>query len=173
VSELHLAAYNGDAEWVRRCLLEGADPNAYDESGYCPLHWIAFRAMVGWTPVEVARLLLQAGADIHATTKCEVANSALVLACQVGSGDLVRLLIESGADINARCGNTTPLIAASMSGCAQAVRLLLSLEADTAVKGPFGMTAPEWADSRGFDEIIDAFRGAGALAIRPGELSNQ
>ena len=157
MGELHHAAYNGDPEWVRRCLQAGADPNAFDESGYCPLHWVAFRGLVGRSPVVVARLLLEAGADLHATTRCEVANSALVLACQAGAWSVVRLLVRSGADIHARCGNTTPLIAASMSGCVEAVRLLLCRGADTTIKGPFGMTALEWAESNGFDGVVEAF----------------
>lgn len=115
--------------------------------GYCPLNWVAFRGLAGRSPVEAARLLLEAGADLHATTKCEVANSALILASQAGAGSVVRLLVESGADIHANCGNTTPLIAASISGCGEAVRLLLSLGADATVKGPFGRTALEWAES--------------------------
>ena len=160
-------------EAVRACLLAGADPDAYDESGYRPLHWVAFRGLVGLSPVEAARLLLEAGADLHATTNCDVANSALVLACQAGAGPVVRLFLESGADINANCGNTTPLIAASMSGCGEAVRLLLSLGADATVKGPFGMTALEWAESNGFDGIVEAFRAEGLLIARPNEPTNQ
>jgi ankyrin repeat protein len=152
---LHSAAYDGDPGRVRACLQAGADPNAYDESGYRPLHWVAFRGLVGQSPAEVARLLLEAGADPHAKTRCEVGNSALVLACQAGAEPVIRLLAESGADINAICGNTTPLIAASMSGCAEAVRLLLSLGADMTAKGPFGMTALEWAESNGFDGVVE------------------
>jgi ankyrin repeat protein len=105
MGELHHAAYKGDLEGVRACLQAGADPNGYDESGYCPLHWVAFRGLAGRSPVEVARLLLEAGADPNAVTKCEIANSALLLACQAGAGPMARLLVDSGADINASCGN--------------------------------------------------------------------
>jgi ankyrin repeat protein len=173
MGELHHAAYNGDLEGVRACLQAGADPNAYDESGYCPLHWVAFRGLAGRSPVEVARLLLEAGADPNAVTKCEIANSALLLACQAGAGPMARLLVDSGADINASCGNTTPLIASSMSGCCESVRLLLSLGADATVKGPFGMTALEWAESNGFEDIIAAFRTNGFSSTRPNEQTNR
>ena len=158
MSELHHAACNGDPDWVRTCLQAGFDPNDYDESGYCPLHWVAFKGQVAWSPVETARLLLDAGADINARTRCEANNTALVLACQAGAGPLVRLLVESGADINVRCGDTTPLIAASISGCDYAAGLLLILGADATIKGPFRMTALEWAESNGFDHVIEVFR---------------
>ena len=154
----HRAAYDGDPGRVRACLQAGADPDAYDESGYRPLHWVAFGGLVGQSPAEVARLLLEAGADPHAKTQCEVGNTALVLACQAGSEPVVRLLVETGADINAICGNTTRLVAASMSGCTGAVRLLLSSGAGMTAKGPFGMTALEWAESNGFDGVVETLK---------------
>ncbi len=168
---LHAAAYDGDPEAVRLCLQAGADPNAYDKSGYCPLHWVPLRGIVGWSPVEVARLLLEAGADPLATTRCDVANSALVLACQAGAAPLVRLLVESGAAIHEKCGNLTPLIAASQSGCDESVRLLLGLGADPAIQGPFGMTALEWAISYGFDHVVAAFRESGVPGTRTDEVA--
>jgi ankyrin repeat protein len=161
MGELHQAAYDGDSERVRACLQAGADPNAYDESGYCPLHWVAFKALVGWSPMEVVRLLLEAGADVDATTQDAGGNTALVLSCQAGSEPVARALVAAGADVNAVCGNTTPLIAAAMSGAEAVVRLLLGHGADATAKGAFGMTALEWAGSNGFDGVIEAFHSNG------------
>ena len=57
-TDLHSAAFEGDAERVRELLKKGADPNVRDEDGDTPLH---DAASVGH--VNVVRLLLEHGAD--------------------------------------------------------------------------------------------------------------
>lgn len=155
---LHEAAYNGDLDKVRECLNAGADPNSRDKSGFTPLHWVAFRALVGWSPVEVTRFLLEAGADVNAPTSDEIGNTPLLFACKAGSERVARTLIDAGANVNVRCGNTTPLIAAAMTGVEGLVRLLLNLGADATVLGPFRMTAQEWAESNGFEDVVETIR---------------
>ena len=48
MSDLHIAAYNANVELVLEFLDAGNDPNEYDQSGYTPLLWAAFRGAVGY-----------------------------------------------------------------------------------------------------------------------------
>src|SRR5687767_5451975 len=78
--------------WVRvRALvtggLRGEDVNAADSDGTRALHW-AVRA----NELEVARLLLKAGADAAARTRLGV--TALYPAAANGNGPMIRALVE-------------------------------------------------------------------------------
>jgi len=54
----------------------------------------------GWGDADRVRLLIQAGADVHARDKD--GRTALMWAARCGDADRVRLLIQAGADVNAR-----------------------------------------------------------------------
>lgn len=58
------AVINNDIEMVRQLLEEGADPNVcIDEAQLRPLHFAAQN-----NSLEIAKLLITAGADVHART---------------------------------------------------------------------------------------------------------
>jgi ankyrin repeat protein len=40
-TNLHKAAFDGNAERVKELLKKGANPNTQDKDGYTPLHWAA------------------------------------------------------------------------------------------------------------------------------------
>lgn len=75
--DIHRAARDGDADEVARLLADGADPDATDRAGYTALHYAAQSGSI-----EIAGLLLDAGADIEAkagtrdATPLELANSS-------------------------------------------------------------------------------------------------
>ena len=58
------AAMAGDREAVRALLKQGADVNAAQGDGTTPLHWAARRG-----DVELAQMLIYAGANVRATTR--------------------------------------------------------------------------------------------------------
>lgn len=99
---LHVAAAGYRAEIVKMLLLAGADPDSalnHRRSG--PLHYAADGCLESpnWDPkrqVSVIRLLLAAGADIHAQDK----NGATPLhrAVRTRSAAAVAALLEAGAD---------------------------------------------------------------------------
>ena len=70
MTELHLAAYYGDPEWVAACIAGGLDLGARSNNGYTPLHWAVDMGCVGTEAerIAVVRALVAAGADIHALT---------------------------------------------------------------------------------------------------------
>ena len=73
---------------------------------------ILFAARSG--DVEAAKLLLDAGADVHDTMAD--GNVAIVIAAHSGHGTLVKLLLDEGADVNAAPLGYTALHAAVLRG---------------------------------------------------------
>lgn len=95
---LHLASEYGQDEIVSLLIKFKADVNAREISGKTALH----RAESG----RIARLLLEAGADIHATEyESFGGRTALHLATQNGCEELVHTLIQYGAYVNAQDGS--------------------------------------------------------------------
>ena len=101
---IHSAARMRDAETVRQELDAGVDvdlPNgrAKNGDGGNTALWFAAQGPAAGG-VEVARLLIAAGADV--SRKCEHGRTALQMAAAWGHLDLVRLLVENGADPSIR-----------------------------------------------------------------------
>ncbi|MGG6266749.1 ankyrin repeat domain-containing protein [Leptolyngbya sp. AN03gr2] len=91
---LHVAAGIGEVETIGQYLKSGGDPDIRLGSGYgCPMLYIA----ATHHQLEVARLLIQAGATID--MNCEQDNRDIETACQLGDREMVSLLIENGAEI--------------------------------------------------------------------------
>jgi ankyrin repeat protein len=114
------------ANWnnVRSLLSKGLakdSVNAADTDGTRPLHW-AVRA----DELEVARLLLKAGADPNAETRLGV--TALYLAAQNGDAEMVKALLGAGANANQvdRATGESILMTAIRSGSTGGVQALLA-----------------------------------------------
>ena len=116
------AARTGNWETVRSLIaggLKGDGVNAADQDGTRPLHW-AVRA----DELEIANLLLQAGAD--ATAQNRLGLTAISLAAANGNGAMIRKLLDHGANASEveKTGETLLMVAAR-SGNADAVRAIL------------------------------------------------
>lgn len=100
---LHQAARQRDVEKAKSLIASGADVNELDrreasgDGGNSPLWYAAQGLPTGG--VAVARLLVQAGADVNA--KGEFGMTPLHMACSWGHPDMVVFLHEHGADISA------------------------------------------------------------------------
>jgi adenosylhomocysteine nucleosidase len=107
---LHLAAFFGKAEAVRRLLDGGASVDAVTRNDLAnqPLH-----AAAAGKHVEVCRLLLAAGADVHATQ--HGGYTPLHEAAQHGDDEMVELFLSAGADptIAVEAGGTPADLAAT------------------------------------------------------------
>jgi len=83
----------------------------------------------GYDGVEMAELLLDAGADIE--IRDEYDNTPLIEACYSDNAPLVKLLVSRGADVHARkYRQETPLTVAALFASVEIVRCLLEHGAD-------------------------------------------
>jgi ankyrin repeat protein len=131
------AAMAGDREAVRTLLKQGADVNAAQGDGTTPLHWAARRG-----DVELAQMLIYAGANVRATTRLG-GWTPLLMASQLGHAKMIEALLNAGSDLKTTTVHgATPLMLASAAGDPDAVRLLLAKGGDVhAVESVRGETA--------------------------------
>ncbi|MGE0043915.1 MAG: ankyrin repeat domain-containing protein, partial [Vicinamibacterales bacterium] len=123
------AAMLGDATTVRTLLKDGADVNDAQGDGMTALHWAAMKGNV-----ELADMLLYAGANVKATTRLG-GYTPLHMAAKIGNGTVIAALLKAGADANeATATGATPLMLASAAGDVDAVKALLDAGADVNAK---------------------------------------
>ena len=123
------AAMRGDLDAVQELLSRQAAVNAAQGDGTTALHWAAYR-----DDVEMARLLVKAGADVMVKTRLGDLTP-LLMAAKNGTAEMIELLAETGADINSTNANgTTPLMLAAASGQVDAVKVLLDRGAEVNAK---------------------------------------
>ena len=139
------AAMQGDRAAVRALLEQQVDVNLAQGDGSTALHWAAYR-----NDPEMARLLLDAGADIRATTRLGELTP-LFMAAKNGNAAVVELLLRAGADARSTNTNgTTPLMLAAASGDMDAVKVLLDHDAEVNAKDKTnGQTALMFASALG------------------------
>jgi ankyrin repeat protein len=154
------AAMRGDKASVRSLLKQKVDVNVPQGDGATALHWAAFQ-----DDVEMAQLLLDAGANVKAATR-EGAITPLFMACTNGSTAMVERLLKSGADANSTKSNgTTALMIAAASGSAAAVQVLLDHGADLKAKeSAHGQTALMFAAALNRADVIKVLMKHGADA---------
>jgi ankyrin repeat protein len=116
-TNLMIAAMVGAVAHTRQLLDRGADPNfALPNCGSRALHWLAWRPLPNESDrADVARLLVEAGADVNA---------------RIFSGLDDQPIIDDGNVYLADHGSATVLHTAAADGAAELVRTLLELGAD-------------------------------------------
>ncbi|MGC4046736.1 MAG: ankyrin repeat domain-containing protein [Armatimonas sp.] len=125
-TEMRRAIMSGDADTVRQLLKAGFNPNTLlDDSP--PLALACTR-----DEMEIAQLLIQAGADIN---KPDSIAAPLYKAAGAGNSALVRLLLQRGAKVEQGMmidGQSvdTPLSVAAKSGSLETVKLLVAAKAN-------------------------------------------
>jgi len=104
---LYQATITENVDEVRANIAHGADLNEFTadgpRGGFTALH-AASRANY----VEIARLLIEAGADINIPADAPHRATPLHWAARSGNLDVVKLLVEAGADLTVRAGITEP-----------------------------------------------------------------
>jgi len=154
---LRVAARSGDVLGARVLLAVGTEPDAADGRGRTPLMRAA-----GWGRLEVAKLLLQHGAN---------PGKAMHSAAVGGHVEMVELLLNSGAPVDAyRAWGMTPLYRAAEYGRTDVVEYLLSRGADangssTSPGAPLFVAAGTYHAER--DEIITIVKALLAHGAEP------
>jgi ankyrin repeat protein len=128
---LHSAAYGGDLEMVRVLLIYKADVNARTTGGWAPIQCVSEGLNVSLMPdicqslSDVARLLLEHGADVNAQLSDGTGRTSLHVATQYGTVEVVRVLLEHGANVGAEDSlGRTPLPITSAKGYDEIMKLL-------------------------------------------------
>ena len=99
------SVYNEDLKQVKECLEQGADVNFNNKRHYSPP--IISASMNG--NLEIAKLLIERGANINATSKYgsegQYYSTALIESAHKGHKEhleIAKLLIDNGADVNGK-----------------------------------------------------------------------
>jgi ankyrin len=134
------AAMNRDTQAVRSALKLHADVNAAQPDGTTALDWAA-----RWDDVEMADLLIGAGANVKARNR--FGATPLSLACTNGSAAMIERLVKAGEDPNAVVSDVgdTALMLAARTGKPDALKALLDAGADPNKTNTEGQTALMWA----------------------------
>lgn len=150
------AAVVGQPAVVRRKLAEGWEIEERGVDGYTPLHLAAY-----FGQLEVARMLLESGADPNAVASNDSRVTPLHSAVSARHRDLAGLLLALGATPNAiQKGGWTPLHAAAHNGDVAIVDLLLLRGADPTRRTDDGRSPPDMADEGGHASLADVLREA-------------
>jgi uncharacterized protein len=152
------AAARGDREAVKSLLKQAADVNAAQGDGMTALHWAAMNG-----DLELAQMLIFAGANVRATTRLGT-YTPLYLASQQGHGNVIEALVKAGADVKSATPNgTTPLMVAAASGEVDAVRALIEAGADVNARdGVRAQTPLMYAAASNRAAVIELLAAKGA-----------
>ena len=90
---LRCAVQDGDVDSVRRLIASGLPLDDFDQIGRTPLHY----AVVAES-VEMATLLLDAGADVNAHDEAHDGNTPLAEVAGRCSPEIAEVLVVNGAD---------------------------------------------------------------------------
>jgi ankyrin repeat protein len=168
------ACQTGNIAEVKRCLLEGQNPNQVNTSGFTPLHIISKSETLNENDaIQIARLLLIAGAEPNSKL-IKTQRTPLHEAAAYGKKSLVELLLLANADVHNRdsVGLTPIARAAAFSGTGNeaTIHLLKKWGADinalsnldSATTGGGKQTPLHWAANEGLVDNMRALLEAGA-----------
>ena len=140
----------------------GAEMNARDDNDWTPLHWAAQK-----NSTDVAKLLLEHGADLGAISNREY-SVPLLIAAYRNSLDVAKLLLDRGADVDAADRyEKTALHIAVQRNFPDLAKLLLDRGADVDAADRYEKTALHIAGERNFPDLAKLLldRGADVNAI--------
>lgn len=159
--ELQSAIASGDQAKVGVLLRDETDLEERNRADWTPLMAASLKGQV-----DIARLLLDHGADLHAVNF--EGKSAIHMAAMRGGPDIVRLLVRLGADVNAadKFGGYTPLhLAAAHSNRKLTVEtcdVLLAAGAEIDSRANCGITPLFSAAISNRSELVDFLLAHGA-----------
>ncbi|XP_023265113.1 B-cell lymphoma 3 protein isoform X1 [Seriola lalandi dorsalis] len=158
---LHLCCEYNQCECISVVLSQSSSSTCLESRNYEGLSPLHLAVLLGHQ--DLARMLLDAGADINAMD-IKSGQSPLMHAVESNNADMVHFLIENGCDVNSQSysGNTA-LHSACGRGQVDTVRLLLKSGADSSLKNYHNDTPVMVAKNK---KIADVLRGRGSKHIR-------
>ncbi|HVP58896.1 MAG TPA: ankyrin repeat domain-containing protein [bacterium] len=158
--DIHRAIKDGDVARVKALLSNNPQlvdvPDETDQWKSLPLHLAATRGNI-----EIARLLLEAGADIECGDSDE--STPLDNAAVNKHGDMVAFLLSKGADVNRRDKNgACALSFAASAGDTAIVQQLVRAGADLNFRDVNGYTLAHLAASRNLTSLLDVLIARGS-----------
>ncbi len=154
---LYLAARGGHREVSEWLIEHGADPNFRGYEGATSLHWAEFSGNE-----ELAEYLRAHGASDelldHTFRSSPRAFSVITPAAYGMPVRLIKALDRFPDRVNARGGWGTPLNAAAWNGQKETAQILVERGADLTARNAAGLTPPEVAESRKFDDLAEWLR---------------
>jgi ankyrin repeat protein len=167
VTPLNAATFGNDTATIRMLLDASADIHTADT-------FIGLNPLInasGNRNLEAVKILLAKGANVNAVSKTQDLPriqtgtvefggwTPLLMAVPFGPPELIRTLVDAGAKLNVQDYRSfTPLMLAAANDHAnpEVVKLLLSHNADTQIKGRAGETVSDWAAKFGDTGVIRA-----------------
>jgi uncharacterized protein len=160
------AAQRQDWATVRQMLTRHLDVNARQPDGASALAWTAH-----WDQVDVADLLIHAGADVNAANDLGV--TPLALACENASEQVVRRLLQADARPNvASATGDVPLVIAARTGNVDVVKALLAHGAFVDATDPASKQTPLSRQSPLMWAISERHPGVTRILIEAGANIN-
>jgi ankyrin repeat protein len=158
VSDVADAAMAKNLPAVRSLLQQKADVNGTQTDGATALHWA-----VQWDNLEMAELLILAGANVTASNRFGV--TPIALAGINGSAAMIATLLKAGVNPNAALSELgeTPLMVAARTGRVDAVKVLIDHGASVnARENSQGHTALMWAAAQRHPAVVKLLIERGA-----------
>ena len=171
-SDLRLAdaVERQDMAAARALLREQVDVNTPQPDGATALHWAAH-----WDDLEIADLLIRAGADVNTANDIVYGVTPLSLAAVNGSAAMIERLLNAGANAStALPTGETVLMTAARSGNVDVVTALIAHGADVRATEPASeQTALMWAVAEDHSEVVAALlaHGADVQALSKGSFT--
>jgi ankyrin repeat protein len=151
---LHIAAVHGHLDVAQMLLALNLDVNALNGRGMTPL-CSALQTSDRKPDVDVVRVLLDHGAEVHIPEFDKCYWSALYLAAGSGNLEIVQMILDRNPEVDIRDGEgTTPLLAATSDGNPAVVQLLLDHGVDPHACDDDGITALDSAGTLGVSRTL-------------------
>lgn len=151
ISMIHRSIDRNDLDGVRAEVAAGVPLESVDYRDKTPLLLAAEQGRM-----EIVEYLVEAGADVNATTPPE-SGAVTALRYAIDNEDylMAKYLIDHGADVNlANAGGWTPIMTAARIGNREIIQLLLDNGARLDVRTEDGLTPVRIASNNGWTDIV-------------------